>query len=100
MQLVHSLYCEPKEDVIMGSFLTKTQLPALLSTSRIVASSVKKTVKNKARKDSNNGVDIRKFRFQPLTIITKRSLLDIAAALDPPLYIVTVFNHKAKQINF
>ena len=25
--------------------------------------------------------------FQPLTIITKRSFLDVAAALDPPLYI-------------
>ena len=25
--------------------------------------------------------------FQPLTIITKRSILDVAAALDPPLYI-------------
>ena len=24
-------------------------------------------------------------RFQPLTIITKRSILDVAAALDPPL---------------
>ena len=23
--------------------------------------------------------------FQPLTIITKRSILDVAAALDPPL---------------
>ena len=25
--------------------------------------------------------------FQPLTIITKSSILDVAAALDPPLYI-------------
>ena len=25
-------------------------------------------------------------RRQPLTIITKRSILDVAAALDPPLY--------------
>ena len=25
--------------------------------------------------------------FQPLTIITKRSILDVAAALDPPLRI-------------
>ena len=29
--------------------------------------------------------------FQPLTIITKRSILDIAAALDPPLEL-TSFN--------
>ena len=61
MQLVNSLYCEPKEKVIMGSFLTKTQLLALLPASRIAACSVKKTVKKKARKDGNNGVDIRKF---------------------------------------
>ena len=25
--------------------------------------------------------------FQPLTIITKRSILDVAAALDPPLHL-------------
>ena len=25
-------------------------------------------------------------RFQPLTIITKSSILDVAAALDPPLF--------------
>ena len=25
--------------------------------------------------------------FQPLTIITKRSILDVAAALDPPLHV-------------
>ena len=41
MQLVNSLYCEPKEEVIMGSFLAKTQLLALLPTSTIAASSVK-----------------------------------------------------------
>ena len=45
MQLVSSLYCEPKEEVIMGSLLTKTQVPALLPASRIEASSVKKNVK-------------------------------------------------------
>ena len=28
--------------------------------------------------------------FQPLTIITKRSILDVAAALDPPLDIEEV----------
>ena len=61
MQLVNSLYCEPKEEVIMVSFLTKTQLPTLLPASRIAASSVKETVKSKARKDGNNGADIRKF---------------------------------------
>ena len=27
--------------------------------------------------------------FQPLTIITKRSILDVAAALDPPLMVLT-----------
>ena len=27
--------------------------------------------------------------FQPLTIITKRSILDVAAALDPPLILIT-----------
>ena len=26
--------------------------------------------------------------FQPLTIISKRSVLDLAAALDPPLYVL------------
>ena len=40
IQLVNSLYCEPKE-VIMGSFLAKTQLLALLPASTIAASSVK-----------------------------------------------------------
>ena len=39
MQLVNSLYCEPKEAVILGSLLTKTQLPA----SRIATSSVKES---------------------------------------------------------
>ena len=29
--------------------------------------------------------------FQPLTIITKRSILDVAAALDPPLQITNLF---------
>ena len=43
MQLVNSLYCEPQEEVIMGSLLTKTQLPALLPASRIATSSVKKS---------------------------------------------------------
>ena len=28
--------------------------------------------------------------FQPLTIITKRSILDVAAVLDPPLYIIII----------
>ena len=50
MQLVNSLYCEPKEEVIMGSFLAKTQLPALLPASRIAASSVKKTVKKSEKR--------------------------------------------------
>ena len=57
MQLVNSLYCEPKEEVITGSFLTKTQLPALLPAFKKNI----KTVKKKTRKDANNGVDIRKF---------------------------------------
>ena len=33
--------------------------------------------------------------FQPLTIITKRSILDVAAALDPPLWIFMMFDIKA-----
>ena len=41
MQLVNSLYCETEEEVIMGSLLAKTQLPALLPASKIPASSVK-----------------------------------------------------------
>ena len=57
MQLVNSIYCDPKKEDIMGSFLTKMQLSAL----RIAASSVKKTVKKKAREDGSNGVDICKF---------------------------------------
>ena len=60
VQLVNSLYCEPKEEAIMDWFLTKTQLSALLPASRIAASS-EKTVKKKARNNGNNGVDIRKF---------------------------------------
>ena len=35
--------------------------------------------------------------FQPLTIITKRSIFDVAAELDPPLmtsfFVVLPFNH-------
>ena len=61
IQLVNSLYCGPKGEVIMGSFLTKTRLPPSLPALRIAASSVKKAVKTKARKDDNNGVDIHKF---------------------------------------
>ena len=30
--------------------------------------------------------------FQPLTIITKRSVLDVAAVLDPPLHRITMIN--------
>ena len=33
--------------------------------------------------------------FQPLNIITKRSILDVAAALDPPL---EAFNDRVKSI--
>ena len=29
--------------------------------------------------------------FQPLTIITKRSILDVAAVLDPPLVFLFIF---------
>ena len=35
--------------------------------------------------------------FQPLTIITKRSILDVAAVLDPPLNLtslVRLFSHR------
>ena len=31
--------------------------------------------------------------FQPLTIITKRSISDVAAALDPPLVSKGIYNH-------
>ena len=31
--------------------------------------------------------------FQSLTIITKRSMLDVAAALDPPLLLLSYFHH-------
>ena len=54
MQLVNSLYCEPKEEVIMGSFFTKTQLPAFLPASRIAASSVKKQLKRSQEKMAIN----------------------------------------------
>ena len=47
MQLVNSLHCEPEEEVIMDSFLTKTHLPALLPASRTAASSVKKKLKRR-----------------------------------------------------
>ena len=50
MQLINSLYSELKEEVIMGSFLAKTQLPALLPASRIAASSVKKQLKRRQEK--------------------------------------------------
>ena len=29
--------------------------------------------------------------WKPLTIITKRSILDVAAVLDPPLYLIRMF---------
>ena len=29
--------------------------------------------------------------WKPLTIITKRSILDVAAVLDPPLYLIPMF---------
>ena len=61
MQLVNSLYCEPKEEVNMGRFLTKTQFPAFIFCIKNLSIFSKKTVKTKARKNSNNGVDIRKF---------------------------------------
>ena len=32
--------------------------------------------------------------FQPLTIITKRSILDVAAALDPPLCMAVIDKQK------
>ena len=35
--------------------------------------------------------------FQPLTIITKRSILDVAAALDPPLIYTLKFRVKEKS---
>ena len=36
--------------------------------------------------------------FQPLTIITKRSILDVAAALDPPL--TTNYKNRLAEISF
>ena len=36
--------------------------------------------------------------FQPLTIITKCSILDVAAALDPPLSKLTQFFEKSRSI--
>ena len=40
--------------------------------------------------------------FQPLTIITKYSILDVAAVLDPPLYSISIFNdyNLNKLINY
>ena len=35
--------------------------------------------------------------FQPLTIITKRSILDVAAVLDPPLIIVPIKKENGKK---
>ena len=37
-------------------------------------------------------------RFQPLTIITKRSILDVAAILDPPLAMVSAIKNIAKTL--
>ena len=51
MQLVNSLYMEPKEEFIMGSFLKKSQLPALVTALRIAASSVKKKKRLKRRQE-------------------------------------------------
>ena len=36
--------------------------------------------------------------FQPLTIITKRSILDVAAALDPPLEILVNLAEKNLEL--
>ena len=40
--------------------------------------------------------------FQPLTIITKRSILDVPVALDPPLmllYILIIYTHSSIESN-
>ena len=50
MQLGKSLYCGPKEEVIMGLFLTKTQLLALLTASKFATSSVKKQLNKRQEK--------------------------------------------------
>ena len=99
VQLVNSLYCEPKEEVIMDWFLTKTQLSALLPASRIAASS-EKTVKKKARNNGNNGVDIRKFfaAKERVILTTLLKFLIRSRNFFHVIYIVTVFNHKAKHI--
>ena len=38
--------------------------------------------------------------FQPLTIITKHSILDVAAALDPPLLLLDQFSQQIWQLKF
>ena len=34
---------------------------------------------------NKEGCKFKEYSYKPLTIITKRSILDVAAALDPPL---------------
>ena len=36
--------------------------------------------------------------FQPLTIITKRSILDFAAVFDPPLLLIYISSNGTKDI--
>ena len=36
--------------------------------------------------------------WKPLTIITKRSILDVAAVLDPPLIMTSIFNFYAGHL--
>ena len=60
-QLVNELYCEPKGEVIMGSFLVNTQLPPSTLLPLPGPSSSSQPKKKKARKDDNEGVAIRKF---------------------------------------
>ena len=38
--------------------------------------------------------------FQPLTIITKRSILDVAVVLDPPLEIVEIPHYDSNKFKF
>ena len=37
--------------------------------------------------------------WKPLTIITQRSILDVAAALDPPLIVYSTFPHRNQTCN-
>ena len=64
------------------SILTKLKLIGLLTCDLRGGSRAAATCKMEYSGIIVNG-------FQPLTIITKRSILDVAAALDPPLIVLS-----------